>query len=549
MRTRRIESRIFANDFELWAEAGLETVLGEHCFDWAGPIDSIDTAILNNLPRDCNTLALVGMGGATLSTAAYECVCRDQLDRTLVVLDSTSSDSLTGVLGSPPKLDCHYIIASKSGQTLETLAIARTLLAHVKRPNLFTVLTDSRTSPLGSWATQHGISIRFSDPYVPGRFSGLAKLALVPTALLGIDVAEIQNARDKFAQSLVNEKRSVVALRKLAEQLAVGCLTTRSELHISASQRMMPVAKWVEQLVAESLGKSGLGILPVISYQDREGIESNEIKLHLEGDEPTSMDQFGYVINNAEQLAEFFLHWQSAVSMAAYLVGIDPYNQPEVERAKQMHRLSLDSETKETLERGTSPFQHHIDLKAENCLVSIDALFKGFEISLEVGDYIALFAYVNPTPANEAALASFAEWIELVLRPTEIRVILSFGPQYLHSTGQFHKSLAKSGRKESSMIPGQAESRKADVKVTSRVGHFLFIEAETDQDFAIAGHAKSFEWLIRQQAHLDATYLASIAHYRTVTPSLIQCGTDIEESLQQLQTGAAFGLIPTKNLD
>ncbi len=539
----RIEARIFANDFELWTEAGIETVLGERCFDWARSLPSAPAGTREDAAGNYRSLILVGMGGATLSAAAYACVYRDQLECNLTVLDSTSSDSLAHILTAPPRFDCCYVIASKSGQTLETLAIAQTLLAHVDRPDLFTVVTDSQSSALGSWATQHGISIRFSDPHVPGRFSSLAKLAMVPVGLLGIDVAAIQNARDEFSMALSSDDECAAALRKLAARLAVACLVDRSELHIDTPQPLLPVARWIEQLVAESLGKSGLGVLPVITYRQQETVEPEAIRLRLAVGHPVREYSCSEVISSAEQLAQLFLRWQSVVSMAAYLIGMDPYDQPEVERAKQMHRLSLDSDNTVVEQQEASNFRHDINLGAEKCDVAVDGLFEDLEASLQAGDYIALFAYVNPTPANESLLAGFAHWLETVFSPNEIRVIYSFGPQYLHSTGQFHKSLAQAGRTRQVVNPGKTVAHKsmavARDKVSGRVGHFLYVEAEAEHDFAIAGTAGNFEWLIKKQAHLDATYLAGIAGYETVTPSLIRCSTDLEESLIQLQALAA----------
>ena len=516
LQTRCIASRIFSNEFALWSDVGITTVLGERCFDWAraefpSSADRPDPALQSG-----NTLVLVGMGGAVLSTAAYYSVGGEQLDCSLQVLDSTSPDMLATYLAAPPKLDCRYVIASKSGETLETLSIAESLLALVGRPDLFYVVTDSQSSTLGTWAEHHGIRTLFSDPFVPGRFSALGKLALIPTAMLGIDINVLEDRRNEFAQAMIGESAEAETVRRLSAQLAVAALRSIGELHIDAPQHLAPVARWLEQLIAESLGKSGLGVLPVVTYRKCDERVDEKIQVRLRAGDAEYAVGDGDLINDAAALTEYFLRWQSAVSMAGYLMEIDPYSQPEVEQAKRFDVLSA-----QPGDGTASLFRHVVDLGAESCSESIDGLLNALQDALAVNDYVAIFAYVNPTAENEAALVSLARLLERVFLHFQLRVVYCFGPQYLHSTGQFHKSLLKAGR------------------LGGRRGHCLFVGADVEHNIAVAGRSFSFEWLITCQAHADAAYIASTANNRHFTPSLLNCGTDVESSLLRFQTFAA----------
>ena len=522
LQTRCIGSRIFSNEFALWSDVGITTVLGERCFDWAQAEFPSSTDLPDPALQSGNTLVLVGMGGAVLSTAAYYSVGGERLDCSLQVLDSTSPDLLAAYLAAPPKLDCRYVIASKSGETLETLSIAESLLAHVSRPDLFYVVTDSQSSTLGTWAEHHGIRTLYSDPFVPGRFSALAKLALIPTAMLGIDINVLEGRRSQFAKAMVGESAPAVAVRHLSAQLAVAALSPVGEVHIDAPQHLAPVARWLEQLIAESLGKSGLGVLPVVSCRECDERVDEKIQVRLRAGDAEHAVGDGDLINDVAALAELFLRWQSAVSMAGYLMEIDPYSQPEVEQAKRFDVLSAHPGD------GTaSPFQHVVDLGAESCSESIDGLLNALQDSLEVNDYVAIFAYVNPTAENEAALVSLARLLERVFLHFQLRVVYCFGPQYLHSTGQFHKSLLKAGRSG------------------GRRGHCLFVGADVEHNIAVVGRSFSFEWLIKCQAHADAAYIASTANNRQFTPSLLNCGTDVASSLLRFQILAASLQIST----
>ncbi len=541
---RRVCSRIFENSFDLWSEAGVDTVLGERCFDWTR-FSFPDTNDALHLPPTASTLVLVGMGGATLSATAYECVSRHSSRPSFHQLSSTAPESLAYFLAVPPREDCHYVIASKSGETLETLVMAESLFEHENCAQKFSVITDPRQSTLREWASSKGIRILNSDPGVLGRFSGVCSLALIPTAMLGIDLTTLKSTRNHFVNSVIVDTGKVaIRVHRLAAELALASLTG-GELQIDVPRRLLPVARWIEQIVAESLGKAGLGVLPAVNCSDGELDRSGEIRVCV----PATEREFGFEYRErgicSASLARIFLTWQTAVSMAAYLIGVDPYSQPELERSKLK---GLDCEIRSAVSLETDmrlPFRNVIEIDSEHCLQMAADFAVELKSSLRINDYIVLFAYVSPTVETEAELANLAQLLESLFSGYQVRVVFNFGPQYLHSTGQFHKAKVNARFMRDSVTEekfNQLDWLKSQIQLTDmssgekslKTGHFLFITADDTCDFAIPGHPFTFGWLIKRQAQLDAKALSRSDQLERATPSLVKCSTDVVDSLQKL---------------
>ena len=540
----RICSRIFANEADLWAVAGVDLSLGEHSFSWTNSRFPDSAEICQNLPPHVKKLILVGMGGATLSATAYASVNREGFNRSFHVLNSTSPDSLASYLGAPHQSDTHYVIASKSGETLETLVIARSLMTHVNCSESFTVITDPGSSTLSDWANQHDIRIYSSDPYVPGRYSALTNLALIPAAMLGIDVEGLQTVRNDFATAMAGENSATKRARQLAAALAFVCKSDIGELHIDASQDLLPVAQWVEQIVAESLSKFGLGVLPVVNGVDPERNCGGTIKFQFRvAQHPTGSEFEESSVANAAELANLFLLWQSAVTMAAYLMEIDPYDQPEVDLAKQVSLFPTDEHLSQVERDSMWPYRHAVNVCEDNFEQSAAVYLDHLATTLSKHDYIAILAFVNPTRENEAELAALASLLESLFQQLQVRVVYSFGPQYLHSTGQFHKATAKAHLASLSKLApdgvavqeaGSGVERESQLKKNAyRTGHFLFVEAADSVEFDIAGQPYTFAQMIKRQARMDARHMLMSEQLSGTTPSLINCGVDVACCLRQ----------------
>ena len=539
----RICSRIFANEVDLWAVAGVDLSLGEHSFSWTISRFPDSAEIRQNLPLHVTKLVLVGMGGATLSATAYASVDREGFNRSLHVLNSTSPDSLASYLGAPRQSDTHYVIASKSGETLETLAIARSLMNHVNCSESFTVITDPGSSTLSDWANQHGIRIYSSDPYVPGRYSALTNLALIPAAMLGIDVEELQTVRNDFVTAMAGENRTTKRARQLAATLALVCTSDIGELHIDVSQDLLPVAQWIEQIVAESLGKFGLGVLPVVNGIDPERNCGRNIKFQFRVAQHLTGSGFEESVANAAELANLFLLWQSAVTMAAYLLEIDPYDQPEVDLAKQVSLFPTDEHLSQVEMDSMWPYRHAINVCEDDFEQSAAAYLDHLATTLSKHDYVAVLAFVNPTRENETELAALTSLLESLFQQLQVRVVYSFGPQYLHTTGQFHKATAKAHLASlSKLTPDGVAVQEAGSgiergrllrKNVYRTGHFLFVEAADGVNFDVAGQPYTFAQMIKRQARMDARHMLMSEQLSETTPSLINCGVGVADCLRK----------------
>lgn len=541
----RLCSRIFTGEAEPWNVASSSPGFSERSLKWTSSPFPDGVEILRDLPSDVINLVLVGMGGATLSASAFACTEREGVDRTLRVLDSTSPEFLAPHLSASYRPDIHYVVASKSGETPETLAIARSLLSRVNCTDSFTVITDPDNSSLRDWASRQGIRVYSSDPFVTGRFTALTNLALIPVAMLGIDIERLKKARDEFAAEMAGESGVAGAARQLAAALALACTSEAGETRISASQSLLPVARWIEQIVAESLSKSGHGVLPAVAGIDRDADCSTmtSVRFRVGARAPGTGLAIEERIANSAQLARLFLLWQSAVTMAAFLMEINPYDQPEVDSAKRVSLLPANSELPDRETRPIRPYRHQINPDADDCEQSAAAYLDHLDASLCEHDYIAILAFVNPAREVETELAGLASHFESLYRHRQVCAVYSFGPQYLHSTGQFFKATAKAhlaslplSTPESIAAPDTysvIESVRQPRKNAFRTGHFLYVEAAERADFDIAGEPYTFAQMIRQQARMDAQYMMSVCLSET-TPSLINCGADIAQSLQRL---------------
>lgn len=539
----RICSRIFANEVDLWSAVRVNPSLGKHSFNWTCSKFPDRAEINRNLPSNAKKLVLVGMGGATLSATAYASVDSEGLSRPLHALNSTSPESLAPYLGNPSHDDCHYVITSKSGETPETLAIADSLWSRVKNSKSFTVITDPGNSTLRDWATQHSITSYSSDPYVPGRFSALTNLALIPAAMLGIEIEELQSVRDGFVTAMAGENSMTKRVRQLAATLALVCTSDVGEMQIEAQWGQLPVARWIEQLVAESLSKYGLGVLPVVRGIDSAQDCVGKIRVRFQSAEHSLATEFEEPVASAAESASLFLLWQTAVTMAAYLMGVDPYDQPEVDRAKQVSLFPTDGNASQGEMDSIWPYRHAIDVCADDFEKSAAVYFDHLAKTLSKNDYFAILAFVNPTWENETELAKLALLLESLFQHHQVRVVYSFGPQYLHSTGQYHKAIANahlaslSTPASESAAPQESLSGIEPVrrlrKRTYQSGHFLFVEAAERVNFDVTGQSYTFSQMIKRQARSDAQHMMMTQRLSETTPSLINCDADVAESLQR----------------
>lgn len=381
----------------------------------------------------------------------------------LHVLDSDDPAAIRRVERELPLDRTLFIASSKSGTTAET----RSLLEYFWRarpvPDHFAVITDPGT-PLAKLGNARGFRAVFeARPDLGGRYAALSHFGLVPAALAGVDVAELlHRARRMAAASADCVPAAENAGLLLGAMLAGAVRAGRDKLTLVIDERFATFGVWIEQLIAESTGKQGIGIVPIVGEPlGTPEVYGNDRLFIGIGVHPTRLDSLAsaghpvaaFPLSESAELGAEVLRWEIATALAGAVLGINPFDQPDVEAAKDAARAALDA--------GVQP----VEPRAPEELLGL----------LVPGDYLAIQAYVDP----EAEVVSELERIRLGLRDRyRVATTLGIGPRYLHSTGQLHK--------------GGPDS-----------GVFLQIAEHNDDDLAIPGERFGFATLESAQAAGD----------------------------------------------
>jgi transaldolase/glucose-6-phosphate isomerase len=468
LRNNNIMARIWAHDYTVWKPEPEEITnrLGWlHSAD--GMSDTIQQlkAFTDEVRSDGYTQALLlGMGGSSLAPEVFSKTFGTQdgyLD--LAVLDSTDP---AVVQSHAERLDPHrslFIVSTKSGTTVETLSFFKFFYNWVvdtvgkeKAGEHFVAITDPG-SFLADLADRHEFRATFlNDPNIGGRYSALSCFGLVPAALIGMDVkllldrAMIMTCNCASANCPVTGNNDGARLGVVLGEMA---LTGRDKMTIVTSPEIHSFGNWVEQLLAESTGKEGKGILPVVgeSLGSSENYGNDRLFIHLclagdteHKDKLTDLRRAGYPVvtvnlHDKYDLGRQFFLWEMATAVAGYRMGINPFDQPDVESAKVLARRMVD-EYKET---GGLP-EEAPTLIDGNIMVfsgpassdSGTALASFVRQGIADGAYIALQAYIQTEPETDKALHT----IRTRLRDQfKVATTVGYGPRFLHSTGQLHK--------------------------------------------------------------------------------------------------------------
>ncbi len=350
----------------------------------AGELDAFAESVADTF----TDVVLLGMGGSSLAPE----VMRQAFDSvSFHVLDTTHPAAIRALEAELDVGRTLFVAASKSGGTTETLSQLAHFWDTLRDGANFAAITDPG-SPLEALARERGFRGLFhGEPTIGGRYSALSAFGIVPAALMGIDLGELLGRAERMREACESRDNPGLAL---GLELGRGWEEGRDKVCVDAPGGF---GLWVEQLLAESTGKDGKGLVPA------------------PGERPQGPDRQGAKVELADPYdlgAEFF-RWEFATAIAGAILGINPFDQPDVQAAKDR--------TKQILESGEEP-----SVEPEGSLDELLAAAKP-------PDYVAIQAFVDP--ANEGALAP------LVRRAlgTGCVVTQGLGPRYLHSTGQLHK--------------------------------------------------------------------------------------------------------------
>jgi glucose-6-phosphate isomerase len=471
-----VPAKLLAHDATLWgpdAESEARIRLG-----WLDVIDVSwkfvpELLQLRDALRDegVEHVVLCGMGGSSL---APEVICRNA-GVPLTVLDSTHPDQVRKALMSDLQRTV-VVVSSKSGGTLETDSQRRSFVESFTRagidPKQRVVVVTDPGSPLEQLAREEGYRAVFlADPFVGGRYSALTAFGLVPSALAGADVELLLDQAATFLGRLTEDDNPALQLGA-----ALGA-DGRDKIAIDADASPLPgFGDWAEQLIAESTGKLGKGLLPVVVEPDAPELQWPQSDVHVVriGGEPPHIGT-----NVTGTLGQQLLMWEYAVAVSGRLLGINPFDQPDVESAKKAARGLLDEQPEPEQPAFTDGT---IEVYATPGLLTGQVTVEGAVAQLlstvPENGYLAVMAYLDRL--RDAHLATVRPSLARRIRRP---VTFGWGPRFLHSTGQYHKG-------------------------GPPIGSFLQITGNVQQDLAVPDRDFSYGTLISAQAAGDAKVLA-----------------------------------------
>ena len=445
---RNAVSRTWSGDHTLWSNDPTEIVDRLGWLDIAstmvGEVDDL-TAFADDVRRDgIEHVVLLGMGGSSLGPEVIrQCFGGRDGFPELIVLDSTLPARIRTVSKTIDPAGTLFLVSSKSGTTIEPNMLYkffRQLVEEAVGPagvgRHFVAVTDCCT-PLDVLAESEGFRRTFHNPSdIGGRYSVLSYFGLVPAALIGCDLRALLSSAIAIQSACGPDVRASANPGALLAAIIGGlALSGRDKLTVLTSPSLDPFGLWAEQLVAESLGKRGMGIVPIVGeppmaseyYTD----DRQFVHIKLTGEE-SEIDNLAetlplhghplirYELEDLTELGAEFYRWEFAVATAAAVLKINPFDQPDVQRAKDLSQRMLSKFETD----GCLP-----DLSPHGSLSYLTA-------ELEKGDYIAVLAYIDQTPQTDRALNELRT--ELTTR-FRVPTTVGYGPRYLHSTGQLHK--------------------------------------------------------------------------------------------------------------
>ncbi|GAB3131632.1 glucose-6-phosphate isomerase [Marisediminicola antarctica] len=454
--------------------------------------------------RGVNHIVLGGMGGSSL---APEVIARTA-GVELTVLDTTDPGQVLSALHDRLATTA-LVISSKSGSTVETDSQKRVyeqaFREHGIDPVDRIVIVTDPGSPLDSSARADGYRVFNADPNVGGRFSALTAFGLVPCGLAGVDIQHLLDDAESVSLQLALDTPSNPGL-VLGAAIA-GTRPLKDKLGIVADGTyIVGFGDWAEQLIAESTGKHGRGILPVVLHVDSPEISAGLPDLQivrLVHDRRATEEVIEGEIEISGTLGAQILVWEYATAVAGRLLGINPFDQPDVESAKIATRGLLDARPQPS---AAAFVDGEIEVRGTGVdgVDSVRAAVDGLLEQLGPDGYLSIQAY-----ANRIAFRELAQLRSILAERAGRPVTFGWGPRFLHSTGQLHKG-----------GPG--------------VGVFLQITTVELLDLEIPGRPFSFGQLIQAQAAGDATVLAE--HGRPVlTLTLHDPANTVEALLSALR--------------
>jgi transaldolase/glucose-6-phosphate isomerase len=508
--------RLWAGDARLWTGADEEKWLGWlRVAEKEGVNARFFSRLSDNISSQGFTHAvLLGMGGSSLGPEVLtETFGPQQAHPRLLVLDSTDPAQIRTIESMIDPARTLFIVSSKSGTTLEPNILMQYFYERAKAAvgadevgSRFVAVTDPGSKLETSAQHDRFRHVAFGLPNIGGRYSVLSDFGLVPAAAMGLDVGRLLDAARRMMRSCNADvppaDNPAVVLGTVLGVLGKG---GRDKVTIVTSPRIADFGGWLEQLLAESTGKEGKGLIPIdaepLGAPDAYGTDRVFVSMRLSGEEDgerqvalAALEHAGHpivyiVLTDRYHIAQQFFHWELATAVAGAILGINPFDQPDVEASKDRTRKLTAAYEKSGTLPAEAPVIKEGDLTLFGCNGKVAAPRHGGSLAdhlrahldqIRDGDYCALLAYIERNKIHRDALQK----IRLLIRDRKrVATCLEFGPRFLHSTGQAYKG-------------------------GPNTGIFLQITCDDPNDVQVPGQKYTFGVVKAAQARADLEVLA-----------------------------------------
>jgi glucose-6-phosphate isomerase len=421
----------------------------------SGRVERIRT-FAEGVRRDGFTdVVLLGMGGSSLAPEVLRAVVgvapgwpRFQM------LDSTDPAAVRAAATPPDRT--LYLLASKSGSTIEPNSLAAHFQARLRSAGIaawgrhFVAITDEGTELAERAAAERFRDVFINPSDIGGRYSALSFFGLVPAALMGQDVSAILGWGEAMLAAATAEPDALAnPAGALGVFMAVAARRGRDKLTLSQPPPLEPFGLWVEQLVAESTGKNGVGVIPIagepLASPDRYGSDRLFVRM------AAAVDRLAPAVSidlpESTAIGAEFMRWEIATAVAGALLGINPFDEPNVQQAKDATRALLDAFKRD----GRLPLRQPDLTTPDGVSLTLSRSARArlghagpdeFLSVIAAGDYFGLLAYLGPDRSIAEALHTFRVQVR---DRTRAATMFGYGPRYLHSTGQLHKGGPNTG--------------------------------------------------------------------------------------------------------
>ncbi|HUN55722.1 MAG TPA: hypothetical protein VMU29_11255 [Smithella sp.] len=464
IRRDNIIARIWTKDYTVWKQAPDEITNRLGWLDAPAQtlekISYIRSTLEPLIKNNINDVILLGMGGSSLAAEVFCKIFGSQAGYPqLHIMDTTDPVFISNVIKRLNLEKTLFIVSSKSGTTLEITSLFKYFynLTFKKSGNKagerFVFITDEGSPLIKTAENISAYHIFLSDTNIGGRYSALSFPGIVPAAVIGMDI-------EKLLQRAVNTSRADGLNANsafLGTALGMLALAGRDKLTFFMPPRWKSLGDWLEQLIAESTGKEGKGILPVLDepFLNNAAYGNDRVFVIFQNNEEAKTSQTEFLTNAGHPVitvklsddydtsSQMFI-WEMATAIAGHILGVNPFDQPDVEATKKytLAMISGHKEKKNVVNTKPALIFEQGSVFGNIDGATLEEVFTGFLKQAATGNYVCLQIYLSPLPEIDKAVGHLREAIR---QKYNIPVTFGYGPRYLHSTGQLHKGDSGNG--------------------------------------------------------------------------------------------------------